>query len=88
MAETPRRSTVTSTETHVSHTAKPLGRSRENPPHLGDLRAFVAACEGLPDDLSVYINNGSLDEGGRRNITFFVRHRVTDGTEEAEPVDV
>lgn len=69
------RSTVTSTETYVRHIARPSGRERANPPNLGDLRAFVAAAEGLPDDLHVFIERGHVGEGGRHNTTLTVRYR-------------
>lgn len=63
----------------VRHVAEPLGHGRENGPHLGDLRAFVAACDGLADDVLVRIDNGQLDEGARRRVTFTatVRRDVT-----------
>jgi hypothetical protein len=70
------RSTESKTVTSVHHVCQPQGRARENGPHLVDLRAFVAECEGLPDDLRVTIENGYLDEGGRRTVTFRVRHEV------------
>lgn len=59
--------------TTVRHVATPLGMKRENPPCLADLRIFVDACEGLPDDTHVYIEKGSLDEGGRHTYTFSLR---------------
>lgn len=63
-------------ETRVQHVAHPRGGTRENPPHLADLREFVTACEGLPDDLRVDIYTGALDDGGRNNVTFSVLQRV------------
>lgn len=33
------------------------------------LRAFVAECDGLPDELLVRIEWGSLSEGGLRDVT-------------------
>lgn len=60
----------TVTTTWVRHIAKPLGAGRENGPHLGDLRAFVQECEGLPDSIVVNITSGHLDESGRRDVTF------------------
>jgi hypothetical protein len=63
-------------EVRVTYTAKPLGSDRENGPHLGDLREFVAACDGLPDDLKVRIDEGHLNEGGRRDVQFLVVHRT------------
>lgn len=74
MSDWPRRSTVTTTHTHVRHIAVPLGRDRKNPPHLADLRAFVAACEGLPDEVYVHIDEGHLDSAGRRDVEFRVRY--------------
>lgn len=65
--------TITTTRTtYVQHTAVPMGRERENGPHLRDLREFVAACEGLDDDVLVRINEGHLDEGGRRTVSLVV----------------
>lgn len=64
------RTTNTIRTTTVRYTADPLGRARENPPHLGDLRAFVAECEGLPDDLPVRITDGHLNESGRHSTLF------------------
>jgi hypothetical protein len=57
--------------------AKPHGRGRDNPPRLRDLRDFVEACDGLHDDLHVYIDRGSLDEGGRHDVTFSVEKRTS-----------
>ena len=57
------------TTTTVRHIAHPLGRSRENGPHLSDLREFVDACEGLPGELLVRISKGSLNESGRHDVT-------------------
>jgi hypothetical protein len=69
----PTRTTDTTTTTRVQHIAKPTDGSarhrRENGPHLGDLREFVAACEGLPDDVLVRITDGHMDEGGRYDVT-------------------
>jgi hypothetical protein len=76
VSEAPSRTVSTVTTETVRHLAKPYGRNRENGPHLADLRAFVAACEGLPDDVLVRIENGYLDEGGRRNVTFTANYRV------------
>jgi hypothetical protein len=66
----------TQTTTTVRHTAKPYGRARENGPrarengpHLGDLRAFVAECEGLPDDVRVRFTDGYMGESGRYDVT-------------------
>ena len=68
------RKTTTTTETIVRHFAEPMGRERENGPHLADLRAFVAECDGLPDDLLVRITNGGLDEGGRMRVTISIKY--------------
>lgn len=62
------RHTSTVRTTTVGVIAKPMGKARENGPHLADLRAFVAECEGLPDSLLVRITDGHLDESGRRNV--------------------
>lgn len=77
---TTKRTTVTVETTTVRHVATPQGKDRENGPHLGDLRAFVAACGGLDDGLVVRIDTGSLDEGGRHNVTFTVVRRVNKDT--------
>lgn len=64
------RNTRSTRTTTVSHIAKPLAeKGRENGPHLGDLRAFVAACEGLPDSIVVRITVGHMGESGRRDVT-------------------
>jgi hypothetical protein len=55
----------------VRHYAKPIGK--EPGPHLADLREFVAACEGLPDDLQVKIDVGSY---GDRTVTIEVREET------------
>ena len=61
----------TTTTTEVCYVAEPLAsKGRENGPHLGDLRAFVDECEGLPDSIVVHITKGSLSESGRRDVTF------------------
>jgi hypothetical protein len=70
------RSDYTLRTIEVSHIAKPLGIGRENPPHLGDLREFVAACEGLPDELLVTVQQGRSEKGGRRDMTISVRQVV------------
>ena len=54
----------------VKHVAKPYNG---NPPHLWDLRQFVAACDGLPDSAVVEIVTGTSDNVGRRNVMFAVR---------------
>jgi hypothetical protein len=62
----------------VEHIARPMGRANENGPHLRDLRDFVAACDGMDDNLLVRIEPGHLDEGGRRNVTISTRKRTSD----------
>jgi len=57
----------------VTHVAKPEGSKRENPPHLHDLREFVEACDGLPDDMSVKITVGGSDNTGRKDVMFSVK---------------
>lgn len=79
------RKTTTITETIVRHFAEPMGRERKNGPHLADLRAFVAECEGLPGDLLVRITNGHLDEGGRMRVTIAVKHTHPKPVAEQEP---
>lgn len=64
------RRTKSTTVTEVRHVATPLGKARENGPHLGDLRAFVAECAGLPDDVLVRIRDEHMSESGRRDVTF------------------
>lgn len=71
------RTTNTTTTTHVKRLAEPIGQARENGPHLVDLRAFVAACEGIPDETLVRIHNGHLGESGRMTVTIELHHRVT-----------
>ena len=68
------RTTTETTVTRVSHVAKPAFKTRENGPHLSDLREFVTACEGLPDEVLVYIRTGHMDEGGRCDVTFEVSY--------------
>ena len=79
------RSTNSTTTTTVRYFAKPMGAERENGPHLSDLRAFVAECDGLPDDVSVRINNGNLSESGRRDVELSVAYKHPDPTEGATP---
>lgn len=65
------RSEYVNRTTTVRHIAEPLdSKGRENGPHLGDLRAFVAECEGLPDSIKVRINKGHMGESGRYDVTF------------------
>jgi hypothetical protein len=64
----------------VSHVARPEGSRRENPPHLHDLREFVDACEGLPDDAVVRVTRGASADGGRYALTLTLRL--------VEPVDL
>lgn len=69
------RSTTATTTTYVKHVARPLGQRRENGPHLGDLREFVEAATGLPDEVRVRIDSEDLSESGRRNVTFEILFR-------------
>jgi hypothetical protein len=68
--------------TEVTHIARPHGPGRENPPHLWDLRKFVAECDGLPDGMVVSIKDGpsAAKDAGRRDVTFAVtlKEPVTD----------
>lgn len=58
------RSDITEDVTYIRTVAKPYGQHRKGyPPSLGDLRAFVAACEGLPDDTTVRIDRQSMGSG-------------------------
>lgn len=59
--------------TTVRHVVGTFGRNRDTPPSLGQIREFVSLCEGLPDDTSVTVDKGQLDEGGRRLVTFSLR---------------
>jgi len=61
--------TTNTTSTRVQQVAKPSGVSRENGPHLGDLREFVDACDGLPEDIRVDITDGYMGESGRYDVT-------------------
>ena len=63
------RTTANMTTTRVKHVAKPMGISRENGPHLRDLREFVGACDGLPEDIRVDITDGYMSESGRYDVT-------------------
>ena len=73
------RTTSTVETTTVRYFAKPLGQARENGPHLSDLRAFVEACEGLPDDTKVTITKGHMGESGRYDVEFVASHRTPVG---------
>jgi hypothetical protein len=72
--------------TEVTHIAKPYGANRTNPPTLWDLRRFVEACEGLPDNMAVMIKPEDSDNTGRRNVVFSVKKvdPVTDEMIEAK----
>lgn len=70
-----KKTTTTRTVT-VSVVAKPLGVERENGPHLGDIREFVAECDGLPDDVFVSVDEGTLNESGRRLVTITAKHTI------------
>lgn len=72
----PVRTTRTNTTTTVRLVTHPFGRHGENPPSLGQLRRFVDACEGLPDDLGVSWEKGSLSEGGRYQVVLSVSMQV------------
>lgn len=69
------RNTSTITTTRVTQFAKPMGTARENGPHLADVREFVAACEGLPDDTLVRIEPGVLGLGGRHTVKITATHQ-------------
>jgi len=75
-----RRVTLTRNE-RAQLIAEPYGPTRENPPHLGDLRAFVALCEGMPDGAQVTITPGTLNEAGRRTTTFLAVYTRTEPEE-------
>lgn len=83
--EWPRKQVTTVTTTTVEHVARPYGRARNNPLSLAQLREFVEACDGLDGDLSVSIQNGSLDEGGRHDTTLRVTLRETIGADRPDP---
>lgn len=68
------RTTTDTTTTCVRHVAKPTGVARETGPHLGDLREFVAACKGLPDDLRVRTEKGYMGEDGRYDVTLQITY--------------
>lgn len=78
------RNTTSTTITTVRHIAVPMGRDRQNGPHLRDFREFVRLCEGLPNDAFVRIENGHLDEGGRQNVTISLTWKHPDD-EQKEP---
>jgi len=67
------RAEYTMHTTEVTHVAKPYGPTRTNPPDLWDLRRFVEACEGLPDEVAVTIKPGGSDNTGRRDVVFAVK---------------
>lgn len=75
MTDAATKTVKTVTTTTVRYWAKPYGRAQENGPHLADLRAFVAACDGLDDGLLVRISNGHMSEGGRYNVEIEVVDR-------------
>lgn len=78
MVSVPTRTVVNQKTTSVTYVMIPEGRNRQNPPTLGQLRKFVEACEDLPDEASVSMEKGQLDEGGRHNYTF--RIRIVEGS--------
>lgn len=59
--------------TTVRYVCNPFGRTNTNPPSLGQVREFVNACDGLPDDTAVSVEKGPLDEGGRYTYVLSVR---------------
>jgi hypothetical protein len=63
-------------EITVRHVAKPMGRRQESGPHLVDLREFVEACDGLPDDLPVRVHQSNLSESGRYTVEISVTQRT------------
>jgi hypothetical protein len=68
------RSEYTMHTTEVTHVAKPYGTGRDiNPPHLWDLRRFVEACEGLPDNLVVSIKSQVRESSSRVSVIFSVK---------------
>lgn len=73
--------------TSVRHVAQTYGRERKNPPSLGQIREFVAMCDGLPDDTHVNIEKGQLDEGGRHSMTFSVRLVEREESRQAGPAN-
>lgn len=72
------RRELTKTTITVEHRAEPMGRARENGPHLWDLREFVKVCEGLPDNALVRIRNGHMGESGRHDVTISLAYDVPD----------
>ena len=72
-SDQPLKRVVTQRVTSVRTVLRPFGRNRTNPPSLEQLRVFVAACEGLPDDTEVHVEKGPLDEGGRHTYTLSIR---------------
>ena len=80
------RSDWTERNTTVRIVAKPYGPNGKGyPPSLGDLRKFVAACEGLPDDTTVRINQESPGMDGRyANVELSVRVKHPTESEEAD----
>ena len=82
MSRTSRSETVTVVEVRC----EPLGRARENGPHLADLRRFVSECDGLPDEARVSVDMGTLSESGRRTVRISLRHTEAIG-DLVEPQD-
>jgi hypothetical protein len=73
----------TDTTTWVRYTAEPLAsKGRENGPHLGDLRRFVAECVGMPDEIVVRISKGHMGESGRYDVTFETSWKRPHGDED------
>lgn len=82
MVTDPVRKTTRQAITTVRHVCRPFGHTNVNPPSLGQIREFVAACEGLPDSTAVSVQRGSLTEGGRYDYVFSVQivESLDDGT--------
>ena len=69
--DAPIRKTMTQTITTVRQVMPPL--HGQQPPSLGQLREFVAACEGLEDHLAVHVDRSDLNEAGKYHYTFSIR---------------
>jgi hypothetical protein len=69
------RTTTEFVTTRVQQVAKPTGISRENGPHLRDLREFVDACDGLPENVLVRFEKGHMSESGRHDVTISLVHQ-------------
>lgn len=71
-----KRTDTTKRTINVYLVCKPFGRARTTGPSLRDLRDFVEACEGLPDDLAVTFDKGHMGEDGRYDVTLRVRQEA------------